>query len=146
MRINAPDATQNSMLASYIHHDDTENYRAFSKGFDEYIKRSENEYEIKYVGSRPGEITEGPETNNQLVWYGTTESEEVKNLEAIGEYLDKLDMDFDMKDLLDEDNQKFPIILSTYSHKNMNFAMHVLSIDDWICMKILLIHGSYYVF
>jgi hypothetical protein len=67
---------------------------------------------------------------------------EVKNLEAIGEYLDKLDMDFDLKDAVDENNEKFPIILSTYKHKNINFAMHILSIDDWICMKVLLLDAE----
>ncbi len=67
---------------------------------------------------------------------------EVKNLEAIGEYLDKLDMDFDLKDAIDENSEKFPIILSTYKHKNLRFAMHILSNDDWICMKVLLLDAE----
>lgn len=80
-------ATKDSML-SCMHHNDTENYffcndlRAFGKGFDEYIKRGEKEYGIKYIRSRPGEITEDRETKNLLVWYDDTESGEVKSLEA----------------------------------------------------------------
>ena len=67
---------------------------------------------------------------------------EVKHLEAIGEYLDKLDMKFDLKDAVDANNEKFPIILSTHKHKNINFAMHILSNDDWICIKVLLLDAE----
>lgn len=80
-------ATKDAML-TYMHNDDTENFifctdlRAFGKGIDEYIKRDENEYAVKYIRSRPGEITEDPETKNLLVWYDDTESGEIKSLEA----------------------------------------------------------------
>lgn len=80
-------ATKDAMLA-YMHHDDTENVifytdlRAFGRGFDEYIKRGEAEYGIKYVRARPGEVTEDPETKNLFVWYDDTESGGVKKMEA----------------------------------------------------------------
>ncbi len=69
-------ATKDAMLA-YMHHDDTENYifytdlRAFGRGFDEYIRRGAQEYKIKYIRSRPGEITEDPISKNLYVWYDT---------------------------------------------------------------------------
>jgi heterodisulfide reductase subunit A2 len=80
-------ATKDAMLA-YMHHDDTENFifytdlRAFGRGFDEYIKRGEEEYGIKYVRARPGEITEDPQTKNLYVWYDDTESGGVKRMEV----------------------------------------------------------------
>jgi heterodisulfide reductase subunit A len=80
-------ATKDAMLA-YMHHDDTENVifytdlRAFGRGFDEYIKRGEDEYKIKYMRARPGEITEDPATKNLYVWYDDTEAGGVKSMEA----------------------------------------------------------------
>lgn len=80
-------ATKDAMLA-YMHHDDTENYifytdlRAFGRGFDEYIKRGQDEYKIKYIRARPGEITEDPETKNLHVWYDDTEGGGVKSMEV----------------------------------------------------------------
>ena len=80
-------ATKDAILA-FMHHDDTENsifytdMRAFGRGFDEYVKRGHDEYKINYIRSRPGEITEDPETRNLLVWYDDTESGGVKSLEA----------------------------------------------------------------
>lgn len=53
MKTDAPSA-----LPNYMHHSDTKNnifcadLRAFGKGFDEYIQRSKNKYEIKCVRSR----------------------------------------------------------------------------------------------
>ncbi len=80
-------ATKDAMLA-YMHHDDTENYffytdlRAFGRGFDEYIKRGEKEYGITNIRSRPGEITEDPDTKNLYVWYHDTEGGGVKKMEV----------------------------------------------------------------
>lgn len=80
-------ATKDAMLA-YMHHDDTKNFifytdlRAFGRGFDEYIKRGRDEYDIEYTRARPGEITEDPVTKNLFVWYDDTESGEVKSLEV----------------------------------------------------------------
>lgn len=79
-------ATKDAMLA-YMHHDDTENYifytdlRAFGRGFDEYIKRGADEYSIKYIRARPGEVTEDPVTKNLYVWYDDTEVGGVKSME-----------------------------------------------------------------
>ena len=70
------------------HRDDTKNIffytdlRAFGPGFDEYIKRGESDYDIKYVRARPGEITEDSETKNLFVWYDDTESGGVKSMEV----------------------------------------------------------------
>ncbi|MDD5447611.1 MAG: CoB--CoM heterodisulfide reductase iron-sulfur subunit A family protein [Actinomycetota bacterium] len=80
-------ATKDSMLA-YIHDNDTENFifytdlRAPGKGFDEYIKRGEEEYGITYIRARPGEITQDEETKNLRVWYEDTTSGGVKDLEV----------------------------------------------------------------
>jgi len=80
-------ATKDAMLA-YMHHNDIENFifytdlRAFGKGFDEYINRGKEEYKIKYIRARPGEITEVPETKNLLIWYDDTMSGEIKSLEV----------------------------------------------------------------
>jgi len=80
-------ATKDAMLA-YMHHDDTENFifytdlRAFGRGFDEYIKRGKDEYRIKYIRARPGEVTEDMETKNLRVWYDDTETGGVKNMEV----------------------------------------------------------------
>ncbi len=79
-------ATKDAMLA-YMHHDDTENYifytdlRAFGRGFDEYIRRGAQEYGIKYIRARPGEITEDSVTKNLYVWYDVP-GQGVTNLEV----------------------------------------------------------------
>jgi heterodisulfide reductase subunit A2 len=60
-------ATKDAMPA-YTCHDDTQNIifctdlKAFGRGFDEYIKKGESEYCMKYVRARPGELAEDPET------------------------------------------------------------------------------------
>ncbi len=80
-------ATKDAMLA-YMHHNDTENFilytdlRAFGKGFDEYINRGKEEYKIHYIRTRPGEITEDPDTKNLRIWYDDTETGGVKSLEV----------------------------------------------------------------
>ena len=53
-----------------------------NKGIDIARTGSENEYEINCVRSRPGEITEDPETKNLPVWYDDTGTGGVKNLEV----------------------------------------------------------------
>ncbi|MDD5747555.1 MAG: CoB--CoM heterodisulfide reductase iron-sulfur subunit A family protein [Actinomycetota bacterium] len=80
-------ATKDAMLA-YMHNGDTENFifytdiRAFGRGFDEYIRRGRDEYKIKYIRARPGEITEDEKTKNLYIWYDDTESGGVKKLEV----------------------------------------------------------------
>lgn len=43
--------------------------RAVGKGFEQYYNRAQNEWGIRYVRSRPGEVMEDPKTNNLLIRY-----------------------------------------------------------------------------
>jgi len=54
--------------------------RAFGKGFQEFVNRARDEYEVKYVRSRPGEIREDPETKSLTIWYDDTLTREIKSL------------------------------------------------------------------
>ncbi len=54
--------------------------RAFGKGFQEFINRARDEYGVKYIRSRPGEITESPETNSLTIWYDDTLTRQIKSL------------------------------------------------------------------
>ena len=66
-------------IKNYIFYTDM---RAFGKGFQEYVDRAKNEYEVSYIRSKPGEITEDKETKNPVIWYDDTVIREVKKLEA----------------------------------------------------------------
>jgi len=54
--------------------------RAFGKGFQEFINRAREEYGVKYIRSRPGEITESPVTNSLTIWYDDTLTRQIKSL------------------------------------------------------------------
>jgi heterodisulfide reductase subunit A2 len=43
--------------------------RAVGKGFEQYYNRAQDEWGIRYVRSRPGEVMEDPKTNNLLIRY-----------------------------------------------------------------------------
>ncbi len=54
--------------------------RAFGKGFQEFVDRARNEWGVKYIRSRPGEIREDPETKSLIIWYDDTFTREIKTL------------------------------------------------------------------
>jgi heterodisulfide reductase subunit A len=60
----------------YIFYNDL---RAMGKGFHEYRKRGENQYGIKYIKARVGEITQDEE-ENPIVWYEDIKEGKVKHL------------------------------------------------------------------
>lgn len=43
--------------------------RAVGKGFEQYYERAKDEWGIRFIRSRPGEIMEDPKTNNLLIRY-----------------------------------------------------------------------------
>ncbi len=53
--------------------------RAFGKGFQEFVNRARNEYEVKYIRGRPGEIKEDPK-KSLTIWYDDTFTREIKSL------------------------------------------------------------------
>jgi len=57
--------------------------RAFGKGFQEFVNRARDEYEVKYIRSRPGEIREDPETKSLTIWYDDTLTREIKSLSDV---------------------------------------------------------------
>ena len=56
--------------------------RVVGKGFQEYIIRAKKEYGVTYIRSRPGKITEDPQTANPIIWYEETTAREVKSKEV----------------------------------------------------------------
>jgi len=54
--------------------------RAFGKGFQEFVNRARDEWGVKYIRSRPGEIREDPKTKDLTIWYDDTLTREIKNL------------------------------------------------------------------
>jgi len=54
--------------------------RAFGKGFQEFVNRARDEWGVKYIRSRPGEIREDPETKSLTIWYDDTLTREIKSL------------------------------------------------------------------
>ena len=57
--------------------------RAFGKGFYEFISRARDEYGVKYIRSRPGEINEDPNTKSLTIWYDDTLTREIKSLNDV---------------------------------------------------------------
>ena len=64
-------------LKSFIFYTDL---RAVGKGFQEYVKRAKTEYGVTYIRSRPGKITEDPETGDPILWYEDTTTRELKSV------------------------------------------------------------------
>ena len=61
---------------SYIFYTDM---RAAGKGFQEYVNRARDEYGVKYVRARAGEITQD-EKKNPVVWYENIEGRRVDSI------------------------------------------------------------------
>lgn len=57
--------------------------RAFGKGFQEFVNRAEDEWDVRYIRSRPGEIREDPETKDLTIWYDDTLTREIKALKNV---------------------------------------------------------------
>ncbi len=55
--------------------------RAVGKGFQDYIQRAHDEYEVEYIRSRPGQITENEETGKPVIHYEDTKTQELKTRE-----------------------------------------------------------------
>jgi heterodisulfide reductase subunit A len=53
--------------------------RASGKGFQNYVKRAQTEYNVTYVRGRVGEINENWD-GDPVIWYEDTESDEVKRM------------------------------------------------------------------
>ncbi len=51
--------------------------RAVGKGFEQYYNRAQNEWGIRYVRSRPGEVMEDPKTKNLLIRYEAEDGSEI---------------------------------------------------------------------
>jgi heterodisulfide reductase subunit A len=52
--------------------------RAVGKGFQEYVRRAKNQYEVKYIRARPGRVTLNEETQNPVVHYEDTVKREFR--------------------------------------------------------------------
>jgi len=57
--------------------------RAFGKGFQEFVNRARDEWGVKYIRSRPGEIREDARTKSLAIWYDDTLTREIKTLADI---------------------------------------------------------------
>ncbi len=79
-------ATKEAMLA-YEHDPKVKSYifymdlRAAGKGFQEYVARGEQEYNISYIRGRVAKITEDHD-ENPIVWYEETQSSKTKEMTA----------------------------------------------------------------
>ena len=56
--------------------------KVFGQGVQEFVDRAENQYGVKYIRGRPGEIRKDPITNNLNVWYENTANGEVGEKEV----------------------------------------------------------------
>ena len=80
-------STKGGILAKE-HYPDTETYilyselRAMGKRAQEYIDRAQEEYGIKYIRGRPGEILEDKERKNLIVKYEDMDSGKIECMEA----------------------------------------------------------------
>jgi len=80
-------ATKNGVLIKE-HHPESEviifynDLKVFGKGFQSFIDRARDEWGIKYVRCRPGEIRENPLTKDLMIWYEDTDKGEVGKVEV----------------------------------------------------------------
>jgi len=80
-------ATKEAILANE-HHPDSSSFifctdlRAVGKGFQEYISRAKRDYGVTYIRSRPGKISEDPQTTNLHILYEDTVTRDIKSLEV----------------------------------------------------------------
>ncbi|MFX0113723.1 MAG: hydrogenase iron-sulfur subunit [Candidatus Hodarchaeota archaeon] len=56
--------------------------RAYGKGYEEYRKRAEERYKVKYIQSIPGEVLEDEKTGDLLIRYENIEMNAIKTLRA----------------------------------------------------------------
>lgn len=56
--------------------------RVFGKGFQHFINSAREDWGVKYIRGRPGEIREHPITRDLTIWYEDTERCKVDNLEV----------------------------------------------------------------
>jgi len=75
------------LVKEHVHGADTTIFymdiRAFGKGFEEFYRRAENEFKIKFVKGRVAEIVELPATKNLIV-----RAENIKTGELVDEEVD----------------------------------------------------------
>lgn len=75
-------------ILSKEHYSDVECYvlyaelRAFGKYFQEYVTRAKEQYGVRCIRSKPGEITEDPKTLKLAVWYDDTVERKLKKMEV----------------------------------------------------------------
>jgi heterodisulfide reductase subunit A len=74
IREHAPD------VSVYIFYNEL---RAFGKCFQEFVNRAREDYGVKYIRSRPGEIREDPKTKSLTIWYDDTFTREIKSLSDV---------------------------------------------------------------
>ncbi|MEE9151723.1 MAG: CoB--CoM heterodisulfide reductase iron-sulfur subunit A family protein [Thermoplasmata archaeon] len=56
--------------------------RALGKGFQEYVDRAKEEYDVEYIRAKPGNIEEDPGTKNLRIWYDDTIERKLKCIEV----------------------------------------------------------------
>ncbi|MHA1651175.1 MAG: hypothetical protein ACTSYB_13355 [Candidatus Helarchaeota archaeon] len=64
---------------------------------------------------------------------------EKQNLEKIAEYFDKMNISYDFTDEFTDSNEKFPLLITIYTYRNLHFGLHVINNDDWICAKAMVL-------
>ncbi len=80
-------ATKEAVLVKE-HYPDTDcaifnvDMRALGKGFEEFVERARNEYGVRFVRARPGQVTENPATKRLAVWYEDPATGRVASMEA----------------------------------------------------------------
>ena len=80
-------ATKEAILA-YEHRPGTKStifymdMRAVGKGFQEYVTRAGDEYNVTYIRGRPGMIDVVPDNGNPIIWYEDTTTGETKSFET----------------------------------------------------------------
>lgn len=56
--------------------------KVFGKGFQEFVNRARDEWGVKYIRGRPGEIKENPRTNDLIIRYENTVSRKAEELKV----------------------------------------------------------------
>jgi heterodisulfide reductase subunit A len=80
-------ATKEAVLVKE-HYPDTDctifnvDMRALGKGFEEFVERARNEYGVRFVRARPGQVTEDPVTKRLSVWYEDPSCGRVASMDA----------------------------------------------------------------
>jgi heterodisulfide reductase subunit A len=56
--------------------------KVFGKGFQDFVKRAQDEWGVKYIRALPGEVVEDPKTHNLKIWYEDTKENVTKNVDV----------------------------------------------------------------